>query len=255
MDEGAEGSGRKTQDVLASRAARMSFPEVVAHRGLPAVAPENTLASFEAALAGGARFVECDVLLSKDAVPVLQHDRDLRRMVGLPQAVHELPMADLQPLVTSLADFVALLLRAPGVCAFVELKRQALEVHGHDLVLERVLAGLQPLGSRAVLISFDCEVLRLARLRSTLRVGPVLKTWKEHESSPVRALDPDYLFADLQGLPDSGSLHAGAADTVVYEVADATVARNLAARGVRLVESFDSVRLRRALRGTAECQP
>ena len=251
MDKGAEGSGRRTQDVLASRIERMSFPEVVAHRGLPAVATENTLASFEAALAGGVRFVECDVLLTKDAVPVLHHDRDLLRFHGLPQAVHELPLRDLRQRLTSLADFVELLRRTPGVCAFVELKRQALEVHGPDLVLERVLAELQPLGTRAVLISFDCEVLRGVRARSALRVGPVLKTWKEHESSQVRALDADYLFVDLQGVPDTGSLHAGAADTVVYEVAEASVARSLAARGVRMVESFDSVRLQHVLRGAA----
>ena len=57
--------------------------------------------------------------------------------------MHELPLRDLRQRLTSLADFVELLRRTPGVCAFVELKRQALEVHGPDLVLERVLAELQ----------------------------------------------------------------------------------------------------------------
>lgn len=60
-----------------------------AHRGLhgPGV-PENSLAAFRAA----ARFncgAECDVRLSRDNVPVVFHDADLKRMCGTPERVVE----------------------------------------------------------------------------------------------------------------------------------------------------------------------
>lgn len=51
----------------------------VAHRGYSAVAPENTLPAFEAALRGGATIVEFDVRTTVDGVPVVIHDRTLER--------------------------------------------------------------------------------------------------------------------------------------------------------------------------------
>lgn len=51
-------------------------PEVtiIAHRGAPQDAPENTVPAFEAALETGADLVEVDVQLSADGVPFLFHD-------------------------------------------------------------------------------------------------------------------------------------------------------------------------------------
>ncbi|MGF1546037.1 MAG: glycerophosphodiester phosphodiesterase family protein, partial [Thiotrichales bacterium] len=57
----------------------MTF-DLVAHRGYALRYPENTLPAIEAALAAGARYVEIDVQLSADQVPVLFHDRSLMRM-------------------------------------------------------------------------------------------------------------------------------------------------------------------------------
>jgi glycerophosphoryl diester phosphodiesterase len=49
-------------------------PTVIGHRGAAGEAPENTLVSFERALAGGAAILESDVHLSRDGAPVLIHD-------------------------------------------------------------------------------------------------------------------------------------------------------------------------------------
>ena len=46
-----------------------------AHRGLHAQAPENSLASFDAAMALGVDGIETDVRLSADGLPVIIHDR------------------------------------------------------------------------------------------------------------------------------------------------------------------------------------
>jgi glycerophosphoryl diester phosphodiesterase len=60
-------------------AAAASGVVAVGHRGAAGVAPENTLASFRAAMAQGARWVETDVQLTSDGVPVLLHDLTLDR--------------------------------------------------------------------------------------------------------------------------------------------------------------------------------
>lgn len=52
---------------------------VIAHRGASAYAPENTLASFDLALAYGAEWVEFDVMLSQDDEPFVIHDETLSR--------------------------------------------------------------------------------------------------------------------------------------------------------------------------------
>jgi glycerophosphoryl diester phosphodiesterase len=57
----------------------IKLPPVIGHRGAAACAPENTLAGFRAAAACGARWVEFDVRLAADGVPVVIHDATLRR--------------------------------------------------------------------------------------------------------------------------------------------------------------------------------
>lgn len=57
----------------------MKRPLVIAHRGYSTVAPENTLAAFEAALHAGADLLELDVHLDADGVPVVLHDDRLDR--------------------------------------------------------------------------------------------------------------------------------------------------------------------------------
>jgi glycerophosphoryl diester phosphodiesterase len=52
---------------------------IIGHRGAAAVAPENTLVSFERALSDGADGIEFDVRLARDGVPVVIHDSTLRR--------------------------------------------------------------------------------------------------------------------------------------------------------------------------------
>ncbi len=52
---------------------------VVAHRGASGIAPENTLSSFEKAIHSGAHFIELDVRLTKDYIPIVLHDRHLER--------------------------------------------------------------------------------------------------------------------------------------------------------------------------------
>jgi glycerophosphoryl diester phosphodiesterase len=75
----------KTEACAASRSEQFlpptacCFPLIIGHRGAAAVAPENTLVSFERALKDGADGIEFDVRLARDRVPVIIHDATLKR--------------------------------------------------------------------------------------------------------------------------------------------------------------------------------
>lgn len=56
----------------------MSIPEIIAHRGTPRECLENTMASFDRALAQGADGIELDVHATRDGVVVVHHDAVVR---------------------------------------------------------------------------------------------------------------------------------------------------------------------------------
>lgn len=68
---------------------------ISAHRGSSLAAPENTLAAIRRAVDDGADYVEIDVRQTADGVPVLLHDRDLRRVAGDDRRIWEVPSAQL----------------------------------------------------------------------------------------------------------------------------------------------------------------
>ena len=57
----------------------IQLPRLIAHRGAKNRAPENTLAAIYEAARCGASWVELDVQLTEDNVPVVFHDRTLNR--------------------------------------------------------------------------------------------------------------------------------------------------------------------------------
>ena len=71
-------------------------PLIIGHRGASAIAPENTIAAFRLALAAGADGVEFDVRLTRDGIPVVIHDDNLRRTGSLPRTVTSLSLAELK---------------------------------------------------------------------------------------------------------------------------------------------------------------
>jgi glycerophosphoryl diester phosphodiesterase len=76
----------------------MRDPLIIGHRGASAVAPENTMAAFRAAIAAGADGIEFDVRLSRDEVPVIIHDDTLYRTHDLRRRVADLRGEELSEL-------------------------------------------------------------------------------------------------------------------------------------------------------------
>lgn len=58
------------------------FPWIIAHRGAMAEAPENTKSAFKRALSYPIDGIEFDVQLSRDRVPVVFHDHNLKKING-----------------------------------------------------------------------------------------------------------------------------------------------------------------------------
>ncbi|KAF8335042.1 PLC-like phosphodiesterase [Cantharellus anzutake] len=61
----------------------LTLPECWGHRGASAAFPENTLASFSAAIRDGAEGIESDVHVSKDNVVIMFHDPSLDRTTNV----------------------------------------------------------------------------------------------------------------------------------------------------------------------------
>lgn len=75
-------------------------PLIVAHRGVPVIEPENTLASFQRALDQGADALETDLRFTRDNVLVLHHDATLERMTDGTGPVRARTLAELKQLRT-----------------------------------------------------------------------------------------------------------------------------------------------------------
>jgi glycerophosphoryl diester phosphodiesterase len=236
-------------------AAQMIFADhLVAHRGYPARLPENTLPSIEAALQAGARYLEVDVQLSKDAEPVLFHDRELKRLCAQPGAVHDYNWHELKLFrvrdrhsstegreditIPHLHDLVTLLQQYPDVTIFIELKRISLGRYGVDGVVRQVLPLLAPIKRRSVLISYSLDVLQHLRQASDYPIGVVIDEWAEHEQKAILALQPEYVFCKLESLPIAGELMCEGCKLVLFECTDPQQAYNLLQRGASLIETF-----------------
>jgi glycerophosphoryl diester phosphodiesterase len=238
---------------MTGRTPAPGLPRLVAHRGWPQRCPENTLLSLARALEAGAGFVEFDVQMTADGVPVLLHDADLRRMAGIDVTVTEQPLAALRAhelnepgrfggafggvRLATLAEAVELLARFPGATAFVEIKRASLRRFGTEAVVDRVLRDLAALPDACVPISFAAAALRRARVSGARRIGWVFETWSAAARREAEALAPEYLFVDHECLPAEGDLWPGPWTWAVYTVNSAEPLPGLAARGVGLVET------------------
>lgn len=67
---------------------------ITAHRGSALKAPENTLSAIEQAIEDGADYIEIDLRMTADGVPVLWHDTDMRRVFGLPGKISDITLEE-----------------------------------------------------------------------------------------------------------------------------------------------------------------
>lgn len=77
---------------------QQSEPHIIAHRGAPLVAPENTLASFRAAIAMKIDVLEIDLRATKDDHFVVMHDATVNRTTSGKGKVAEKTLSELRTL-------------------------------------------------------------------------------------------------------------------------------------------------------------
>jgi glycerophosphoryl diester phosphodiesterase len=158
----------------------IELPRVMGHRGAAASAPENTLISLRTASEQGARWVEFDVMLSGDGVPVLIHDENLRRTTGHNALVANTPVAELRRLdagswfgpafadarIPTLEEALALLVEL-GVSPNLEIKPSTGADEPTAIAAMRVLAEHWPHDRMPALVSsFSRLSLRAAQRES-----------------------------------------------------------------------------------------
>ena len=147
-------------------------PLLIGHRGAAALARENTLQSFRAAVEAGVDLVEFDVLELQDGELVVAHSYDLQEVGSgtLSGTFRDWPLERLRgacPEVPTLDETLAFFTdEAPHVGVHVDLKIRGRE---HDLVAALRRFGV---GGRSFISSFDPRATRsLARLDSEIRTG------------------------------------------------------------------------------------
>ncbi|NFH68930.1 glycerophosphodiester phosphodiesterase [Clostridium botulinum] len=76
----------------------ITLTEVSAHRGASINYPENTMKAFEMAVEQNADWIELDVQLTSDGVPVVMHDSNLYRITGVNKNIWEVTYNDIKDL-------------------------------------------------------------------------------------------------------------------------------------------------------------
>lgn len=252
--------------------------EVIAHRGDLTFAVENTVDSVNNAIRAGICNIEIDIQLSSDGVPVLYHDRTLKRLCNDSRAIKDIAYAkldgrkitnsktNLEGAITSLSTIASLVAAHPDVTLFVEIKRINFHKFTYRKTLALVEACLENIASQVVLISFSYRFLRTLQLvdsksNKDFKIGYVLPTWQHYNEKMLQHLSPDYIFSSIDIVPEifdfkgaqesvgnsSDNSRAKVAMWALYEIENVETAHAFVKRGVKYLETFESVKLSQSL--------
>ncbi len=86
----------QTMPVYAGDTSWIDQVEITAHRGDSSKALENTLPAFEKAIESGSDWIELDVNETRDNVPVVFHDCNLKRLMGKDARIRDLTLEELK---------------------------------------------------------------------------------------------------------------------------------------------------------------
>jgi len=212
--------------------------------------------AYQAAYEHGARYMELDLQMTVDDVPVLHHDVSLLRMAGIDQDIRETKTSKFKQLSASYAErfgndfsdnkfttfkkFCKWLRKNPDVTIFVEIKQETIDRSGIPKFVDEVYSRILQTGveSQCVIISFNDDVLDYARKISAMRVGWVLPEWSESTHKRSIELKPDFLFCDTESLPDKDEdIWRGSWQWAIYNLDDVESAIAMANRDIPFLET------------------
>lgn len=216
----------------------LQLPKVIGHRGAAAYAPENTLASFREARRRGAPWVEIDVKLTADGVPIVMHDDSLKRTTGVDRLVSATPRADLPKDVPTFEEAIACFAEL-GLGCNVEIKPcDGREVETARVTVETLRrcwpASLPP----PLLSSFKSASLVAAReaapeFARAILLGRIEENWRG------RAEEVGAQGVNTNGIkltaPQAVDIRKAGYALSVYTIDDGAVAKALVGMGVHCV--------------------
>lgn len=238
---------------------------LVGHRGQMNTHPENTLVGYRAAIAGGAKIVECDVQLTKDKVPVVLHDHGLSRTAGpgINGTIFDFDFNETKEIsvhepakfgeqyhpepIAGLAQFVELIAQSPDVLAMVELKQESIDQFDLQSFVDVVFPICWQHKTQIIIISFNADVVSAAKAAGFMS-GWVIDNMDEANRETAMALLPPYLITDVLEVdvenPQLWSAPEGHQwQWMLYDVVDPDTVKSLMDKGVDLVETADIVAL------------
>jgi glycerophosphoryl diester phosphodiesterase len=237
---------------------------LVGYRGNSAEFPENTLPALRSAIALGVRFIEIDVHLSADGIPMACNEEELSKVARYSSNMSGAQMTALdvsQPhrfgerflgtLIPSLTTALSLLEGRPEITVFVVIGRTSVARFGHEQVIAQVVRALKPFRSRCVLVSKDLATIHTARTWAEYPIGWELPVYDSHTRLKYEALRPEYLFLDRTLLPAGQTLWRGPWRWAVHDVPDLDTTLDLAARGADFVVTRNVRSLGEAMRSHA----
>jgi len=227
--------------------------EMVAHRGWSSRYPENSLQAIQATIDAGGRWVELDVQLSRDAVPMLFHDASLYRTtglqgdifdhsaVGLKKTPLKQQVPDLQTdrqYIPRLSDALGLLPSNPQVTFFVEIKDESIQVFGLERTMDALHDVVEPYTSQCVIIAYDWRALAEVRRHGGLPVGWILKAFNAGTRQLAAQHAPEYLICNHEKLGQSKPW-PGPWQWMLYEINEPATAAHFARLGIDFIETSD----------------
>ncbi len=180
---------------FALRGPLTSDPQLIAHRGGPVYAPENTLAAFRNAIAVGADWIEMDVQMTRDGVLVVVHDETVDRTTNGTGAVGDLTLEQIHALDAGNGE------RVPTFDQVIVLAKEA----GVGLLPETKSPHLYP-GIEAKMVQ---AIVEADYVQNT-----VIQSFEPETLDVIKELDPDIKVCPLYGLwvldlggPQPGEAH------------------------------------------------
>lgn len=216
----------------------LQLPNVIGHRGAAAYAPENTLDSFREARRRGAKWVEIDVKLTSDSVPIVMHDSSLKRTTGVDRLAAETRAADLPKSVPTFEHAIACF-RELGLGCNVEIKPcEGRETETARVTVETLRRCWPTELPSPLLSSFKPASLMAARqvapeFQRALLLGEIERNWR----SRVEEVGAVGVNTDGSKLTAPRAVEIRKAGYVlsVYTINDGDVARALVGMGVQCV--------------------
>ena len=230
------------------------MPNLIAHRGQNADFPENTLEAFNAAISSGAKFLEFDVQLTADLIPVISHDISLQKAAGKDIDLTLTSYAELATIsageparfgekflssrIPSLQQTLAELQKHPDLLLFIELKQESFNRFGIPQFIDKVLECLQESHNKCVIISFNFQALQYLKKKSAIQCGWIVKSMDKAVQQQATLLSPEFIFINYRRWSNlTHDFSADDWDWVVYETSDPEIVTKLIEKGVTYIET------------------